>query len=599
MKAKERARRQKRRRHAAEQSRKQRSDGMRHALAELQEEVDAGRLVEVEDLHAGQGQLRIRLRFPTQGIPVARNGLPIASDYEDIILAFLDSYPDAPPLVHVDHLRFAEYPHVLVGTILCIYLDPAREWHPALGAAAVAGRISEWLEDAAAARFDARTALFHAVGGLPPSPRIGQTIVVGDSPSTSEPGVSIARMRRRTDRRLDLLSWRRRSGVRRADDFEALSVRTNHAMPFGLVGAERLSNAIRAVELAGGPAGGSLTQAIARRLQTLPTDEHMFTVLQIPHPTDTRLLHLEAFVIHAAVADNLRGLAPDQWPVTEIPIGWATMSDTRPETSTRRDSARPTAAFVDKSVEIWGCGGIGSWLAEFIVRAGASRIILRDPGAVTSGLLVRQNYTEADVGSSKADQLGDRLRLLSDQLEVETHVGSVLDVLNTDLATPADILIDATINLTVGARLDEWARSASDHPTIAQVAVDPGTATRALVVIAPEGSAFGPATVDDATWREISERADLERFHGFWNELHTSEQLVPATGCSTPTFHGSAADLASISGSVVTILGGHIRSPLAGAHLVEAAHASGVLGGGQLFVPHAEPGTSTSAKDIE
>jgi hypothetical protein len=81
------------------------------------------------------------------------------------------------------------------------------------------------------------------------------------------------------------------------------------------------------------------------------------------------------------------------------------VSDERTEVATRRDSQRPASAFYGKTVELWGCGGLGSWIAEFIARAGARRLILRDSGATSSGLLVRQNYTEDDVGLAKVTQL--------------------------------------------------------------------------------------------------------------------------------------------------------------------------------------------------
>lgn len=54
-------------------------------------------------------------------------------------------------------------------------------------------------------------------------------------------------------------------------------------------------------------------------------------------------------------------------------LQWCLVSDERLEITTRRDTARPTTAFFGKTVEVWGCGGLGSWLAEFIGRSGASK----------------------------------------------------------------------------------------------------------------------------------------------------------------------------------------------------------------------------------
>jgi hypothetical protein len=60
---------------------------------------------------------------------------------------------------------------------------------------------------------------------------------------------------------------------------------------------------------------------------------------------------------------------------------------------------------------------------------------------------------------------------------------------------------------------------------------------------------------------------------------------VPALGCSTPTFHGSAADVASLAGSLVSLLAGHIGVDVSGTHLIEASHARGPDGGAHHFIP--------------
>jgi hypothetical protein len=270
-----------------------------------------------------------------------------------------------------------------------------------------------------------------------------------------------------------------------------------------------------------------------------------------------------------------------------LPIGWTAVSDERTEVATRRDSQRPTTAFAGRSIELWGCGGLGSWMAEFIARAGAARLVLRDTGTVTGGLLVRQNYVEEDVGMPKARQLAARLTAISDVLEVVPAPSSALDVLADGYAPSTDILIDASINVAVAARLDEWARGAPNRPIIAQVATDPRSATLGVLIVASPRAGVGPATIDDATWVAISGEPGLERFFGFWTPPTKADQLVPALGCSTPTFHGSAADLACLAGSFVSLLAGHLGVDASGTHLIESSHARGSDASGHQFVPFA------------
>ena len=123
--------------------------------------------------------------------------------------------------------------------------------------------------------------------------------------------------------------------------------------------------------------------------------------------------------IPATIADALRSIAKKQGLAinldpafinTDIPIEWCNMSDERQAITTRRDDRCPVNSYRGKTVHVWGCGGLGSWTAEFIARAGATSITVCDPGVITAGLLVRQNYTEADIGQIKADAPSDAAR---------------------------------------------------------------------------------------------------------------------------------------------------------------------------------------------
>ena len=128
------------------------------------------------------------------------------------------------------------------------------------------------------------------------------------------------------------------------------------------------------------------------------------------------------------------------------------MSDERQEVTTRRDDNRPVNGFQEKSVHVWGCGGLGSWIAEFIARAGASTITICDPSTVTGGLLVRQNYIEDDIGQTKAKALATRLSAIRDDLTVTVAEGNVPDDPASFLAE--DLILDATISNGITTYLD-------------------------------------------------------------------------------------------------------------------------------------------------
>jgi hypothetical protein len=538
-----------------------------------------------EDLENAKGKFGVRIRIDTSGMTRSDRGLPVATEHEDVELWFGPEYPDEPPTALVGHDRFAGRPHVLLGRILCIYLDPAREWHPALGVDGAVDRLIQWLQDAVAGRFDSRSALYHPVGGLPPSPRVGGTLVVRQPPEKPHRPIERATLNVRTASRCDIVHWGTPTDHKGVLITEALVLAVPSPMPFGVVQCATLGDLCARVEQSGGAALATVIAAVARLIVRLP-DEVLRIIVDVAHPDDASISY-----IACAMAPMPRHIADmvSEDDLLSLPISWMTVSDERPAVAQRRDATRPAAAFLGRSVEIWGCGGLGSWVAEFIARAGASRMVLRDTGGVSGGLLVRQNYLESDVGSNKAEALARRIDLVSDGIDVDPAGESVVDVLRDGWKPTSDVVVDATVNATVAARLDEWARSVDHSPLLVSVATDPRTATLGLLLVASPGSGIGPATVDDATWARVAAQPKLERYNGFWQSPHSTDQLIPGLGCSTPTFHGAAADVASLAGSFVSLLGSHLGAQLSGAHLIEAAHARGPGEHGHVFIEHQEP----------
>jgi hypothetical protein len=224
-------------------------------------------------------------------------------------------------------------------------------------------------------------------------------------------------------------------------------------------------------------------------------------------------------------------------------------------------------------------------MAEFVARGGASRIVLRDPGEVGGGLLVRQNYIETDVGANKAERLAERLRQISDELAVESYSMAAPSGLNGGFPN-CDVLIDATVNNSVAAYLNVAAQqdNGGPRPLLAQVATDTQTGTLGLLTVCAPHCPDGPEEVDRRAGTAVTSNGYLERFHLLWQEPSTGEELLPAPGCSVPTYHGSAADLAGIAASLVSLLAMHVNEDVSGTHLVALPHAPGT-GPCHHFVP--------------
>jgi len=257
-----------------------------------------------------------------------------------------------------------------------------------------------------------------------------------------------------------------------------------------------------------------------------------------------------------------------------LQIEWCNMSDERREVTTRRDDSRPVNGFQGKTVHVWGCGGLGSWIAEFIARAGAAHITVCDPGVITGGLLVRQNYVEDDIGRSKADALAARLRAIRDDLTVTVAEGALPDDPSDFVA--ADLIIDATVSNSITQYLDEFAALPERKALIAQVATDVKSGTLGILNLCSPGLQLKPSEIDQNAGHTITSNGELELYHGLWRESLDDHELIPTRGCSVPTFHGSAADLAAVAATLVSLLGNHLRqtpTALSGTHLIALPHA--------------------------
>lgn len=620
--------------------------------SEHPQEVVLGTIVDAD------GLVRVELELVTDGLVGAPKAPKLLASEPFVIWVRPEN--DQPPVVSVTHERFLGVAHVLSGYQLCLYLDPSREWDPADGIRGLLARLWDWLRKVAADEFDPDTALFHAVGGVPHVTAGTPSVVVRDLAVATD-RVNTAFLHRRTWHRFDLVPVR-------ADghDLEVPVIRLRRDLPVG-AGTDTLDQLMARLDLTQGlwspemllrqsltrtallsarevavapPCKEKLTRGVSpgalistsTRLAELilacvernPRGSHQYVLLAVPHPSGGPH-HLLCLRLKPELADQLRDLMAtskgraDPFRLAAvssvIAMEWCRVSDERAAVTTRRDVGRPVTALAGAEVYLWGVGGIGSWMGEFVARAGARRIVVCDPGHVSGGLLVRQNYTEADIGSTKADALARRLRALRDDLDV-----SVLGPTTTlvDLAA-ADLIIDATVSRGVTRVLDALTRLPGRRVAIAQVSTDVGSGALGMLIFsspagfevanadqplvsdgdpAHEGLIHVPpgltlTAMDRAAGAAVTTDSTLEDYRVLWRDPVAGEEFVPTRGCSIPTFHGSAADLAAIAGTLVNFVGLTLRAERSGTHLVALPH-SGVTPA-HRYLPHLDDAGAVEA----
>jgi hypothetical protein len=81
--------------------------------------------------------------------------------------------------------------------------------------------------------------------------------------------------------------------------------------------------------------------------------------------------------------------------------------------------------------------------------------------------------------------------------------------------------------------------------------------------------------IDSRAGKKVLADPTLELYQPLWQEPLDGDELTPTRGCSVPTFHGSAADLAAVAACLLNLLAFHLTVPASGTHLIALPHAAG------------------------
>ena len=546
--------------------------GQRRALAELRRlsEWSDGALVLRGAIEECETTVIVPVTVSTAGVRHYPGGMPV-KDHEDLEIWISANAPLTPPVLVASDGRFAPFPHV-TGQNLCLYIDPDSQWSPADGIFGFVHRMGEWFVAASAGELDPEGGPLHPPVGLGIGFSATRLVIVGEIPESENRRLIWANLQPKGRDRFDVTEFHR---------FEP------QATPN-----------LAAVVLANQPVKGDYAStygALAAQLEDLGFTnlnliEHMIDVSH-RNPAGTPLVilvgtmnrrvdgrrfhHLVGWELPADLADRFRDLGDlgaiiedpatvnraNEWAVTE-PLSWTGLYEARESVTRRRDEDSSTSAFAGKRVELWGCGALGGWIAEFIARARPASLMLRDKATVGPGLLVRQPYDDRDVSRFKATALAKRLRhIYGDEDNIQSCIS---DVIGTDGVTPTldeiDVVIDATASRGVAAALDRFAAARPAHPPIVSVVTDVRCELTAMFAAPATGA--GPGYSARAALRHLQSHPAKARLVGaFWATPDIGDLVQPEPGCSAPTFHGSAADAASAASTLANQMAQYLDDP--------------------------------------
>ena len=544
-------------------------------LEEFKAAADAIRWMNFCDSKIDGDGACITLEIDTTIFSKGTDGLPVNTrEYITVLLG--SDFPWSLPAAFVKHWRWVGFPHVLSGRFLCLYLDPSSQWDPADGAAGYLARLSDWFSEAIAGEFDPKTALFHPVGGVPHRTPGAPTIVVEGQLPFEGQGLHWQRilLRERTPHRVDAVAWNRKKLS--SETRIGLLVVLPDMLPIGA--GCRLSDLTGIVGLQ--QSNGARKRLLRKLRQTssgLRPGDPLQIIIAVPNPANDGqgrfhliACHIDTDQIDSCIAGATKRRLQDS-PSTEEPeVVWLYVDDQRPGVNIRRDSEKPVQHLRGRSVDLWGCGGIGSWMAELLVRAGISRITLRDPGHVTQGLLIRQNFCELDVGRPKVEALADRLRSINSKLEIRPVVGIGQRAITEGL--DSDLVIDASVSTSVATAIEDAQMGGDLQVPLVQIATDNETATLGIVTICHPQSNLTTNDIDQAALEKAVAKPGLVPFLTFWDQ-QSAPPLTPTLGCSVPTFRGSGADLVAIASTGLNLASHALSRSLSGGYLYSSPHS--------------------------
>jgi integrative and conjugative element protein (TIGR02256 family) len=581
------------------------TDGQRSALEQLRDvEAAAGGLFTVDGVAepAKPGDfLRAEVTLSCAELERAEGGLPLESREQFVILV-PPNFPFDKPHALIRHDRFAGFPHVQWKRSLCLYQAPTTEWNPSDGMFGFLDRLYYWLKQGALGQLDPVGAPLH-----PPVTYLGdgpvRTVIPRvDTPRVgNEPWFGTAHLRVHSDLRVDIVGW---SPFLDRNTPQGVGAVILLPTPFPYEFPTNVGNLIAALDQRGVP-----RERLFLTLQWAAIHNNKDTPLYVIIGTPMRGIrgeelrqHLTAWYVEPIVAWGLKealGKHAEEEQTREFgekierivldwaevaKVAWCAVREDRPEIVTRRDQGSPMGWFAGRTVAVWGCGALGGHAAEYLTRAGVKKLILRDNGIVTPGVLARQPFADADIGSAKAEALRDRLRRIRPDLEVEVSVDSILDVPlgGPDWVAGAEVVIDATASTPVAGLLEQR-RWATEVQPVAVISLAIGhDARRGMVVLSLPAHTGGPLDVSRRLKLEACKRDTLS---GFLDEFWPTTRrpfFQPEPGCSDATFVGSSADVAALAGLMLNLAAADLAAPpdkaKASGHFVIQPHAAGASG---------------------
>jgi hypothetical protein len=545
--------------------------GQQRALRELTrlEATDVDLVSVLEPPHERHGWLVVPISVRVGCREVAHGGLDLR-ERETFELLVPPDFPFDPPSLGVNDERFKGFDHVTWGRRLCLYQSKT-EWNPADGLYGYFDRLYRWLDHAA------RNDMDPADGPLEPPHHVTSSshlpiVVRADAPTAPEEVWLGWAELMRFDNRFELVGWKRFGEALQNGCEAAVAIFLPRKLPMEF---PEKGSAMFAELAKQGVDKDMLVSLLSLAALRTAEDQPLRLTLGLPMrraADGSPRSHIAVWATAPDFAKYLRTAIPKHGDTAELhelrtelvdsvwtyfeetTLSWCPIYEDREEIVVRRDTRTSMEQLRGKRVLILGCGALGSWVAEYVVRARPSLLHVVDNASVKPGLLARQNFVLEDIGCNKAIALEKRLRTIDKVCEVQGFDSDAVQFVRTinQRSATYDLVVDCTASSTVQMKLErDWDSVRLSAPRLASFMIDAKAERCIGVSLSPE-STEGPWSAylrlkyqlcGDASFAPIVE--------AFYENPSGRRLFQPEPGCSDPTFVGSTADVTSLAASAL------------------------------------------------
>ena len=206
------------------------------------------------------------------------------------------------------------------------------------------------------------------------------------------------------------------------------------------------------------------------------------------------------------------------------------------------------------SINLFGCGALGSSVAELLARGGVKRLSLFDPELITFGNLCRHTLDGSSVRSNKAVALAKRLSLANPLSIIEGHavgipLNSGTDVAIRKVLADADVLVDCTTSKTAFDWLNEYA--VKNGKRLISLFFN----LRAeLLTICISGDSAPCADIFFDLNHSVQQNQTPIDPRVYFHEPSEEEEIMEGAGCWHPTFPAQNAHIQILAAHAVDVI---------------------------------------------